>query len=157
MADLRPIPPSEMADLADALRDYLGEIDPGEPIDASAIAARYVGDPARYPYWIMSGPDRAGFALAFTHPDGLHELAEFTIFADHRREGLGMSAARALLRRYPGRWQFGVVKLPAAEPFWRAVLAGTPGLSGLIEGAPRNDLQITSFAFTITGDVPCPT
>ncbi len=78
----------------------------------------------RWPMWIVSDGETAGFALV--RKDGARmEMAEFFIEPAFRRGGIGVRAARAIIQRFPGRWELSEFRenLPAIA-FWRRVLDG---------------------------------
>lgn len=105
-----------------------------------------LGDDGRFPdyplapYWqaadhvpllLRVGGAIAGFALlnAETH-SGLpadRNMAEFFVARKHRRGGVGLTAAREIFSRYPGRWELAVARanLPALG-FWRKAVSGHP-------------------------------
>lgn len=144
---LHPMTPADQSALEAALAPYLAEIVPGQTLDIAGIAARQFG-PARHPFWILRGDTRIGFALAFTHDDGTHELAEFTIFPDHRRAGTGRDAARRVFARLPGRWVIGVAAHGMAGAFWEDALAQMPDLK---KGPGLTPSQSHSYTFTADG------
>ncbi|MEZ4406970.1 MAG: hypothetical protein R3A52_10890 [Polyangiales bacterium] len=102
-----------------------------------------LGDDGRYPdalgldrYW--AAPDRAvwfirvegalaGFALlnAVSHCGRPvdHNLGEFFVARGHRRDGVGLHAAVALIHGHPGRWEVAVsARNPPAQSFWARVV-----------------------------------
>jgi predicted acetyltransferase len=69
----------------------------------------------------------AGFALVREMPavDGVpsREMTEFFVLKTYRRAGVGTRVARALFRRFPGRWEVSVLTWNViARPFWRRVI-----------------------------------
>jgi predicted acetyltransferase len=53
-----------------------------------------------------------------------HELAEFTIHPDHRRQGIGTQAAYLVFNALGGEWTLGVVEnSPGSMAFWEQCLA----------------------------------
>lgn len=147
MITLHPMDAADQPALEAALAPYLAEIVPGNTFDLPAIAARQFG-PSRHPFWILQDNTRTGFALAFTHDGGTHELAEFTIAPDHRRSGIGRDAIAQLFARLPGAWQIGVVAQGTAGAFWEDALAGIPDLA---KGPGLTPSQSHSYTFTADG------
>lgn len=88
------------------------------PLDA------YWREPARIPLLFRVGGHLAGFALINDHAHSgrpaARNMAEFFIVRKHRREGIGLAAARMIFRRYPGQWEVAVARTnPSALAFWR--------------------------------------
>jgi predicted acetyltransferase len=66
-----------------------------------------------------------GFALVRRTAEGAMEMAEFYILPGHRRGGIGLQFARALIARFAGRWNISQYKANAgAVNFWRRVVEG---------------------------------
>lgn len=149
MIALEPIANTDRDALQDALTPYIAEIAPDAAPDPAAFTDRQFG-PGRHPFWITA-PQRIGFALAFTHDDGLHELAEFAIFPDQRRSGAGREAVGLLLARLPGRWRLGVVDREPARRFWAATLTRLPQVTELRDGPALTPAQSHSYTFTAHG------
>jgi predicted acetyltransferase len=86
---------------------------------------RYWQEPNRWPFWIRSGDQIAGFALVRKRDEGDFSMAEFYIRPEHRRSSLGTAAARSLFERFPGRWHVSeMIENVAAISFWRRALDG---------------------------------
>jgi predicted acetyltransferase len=102
---------------------YLYELTP-QALPVYPRLGLYWEDRNRLPYLIRVGGDDAGFALVRHHADtGFHEMAEFYVAPEHRRQGIGRAAARALLDRHPGWWHLQVLDDNApAQAFWRDVM-----------------------------------
>ncbi|HEY3100851.1 MAG TPA: GNAT family N-acetyltransferase [Methylomirabilota bacterium] len=69
----------------------------------------------------------AGFALVREMPSvddvPSREMSEFFVLRTYRRSGVGTRVARALFRRFPGRWELSVLTWNViARPFWRRVI-----------------------------------
>jgi predicted acetyltransferase len=96
----------------------------------------YWREASRAPLIIRRGGRPVGFALinAVTH-SGLpadRNMAEFFVMRKHRRRGVASAAVRAILSRYPGRWEIAVAQRNlGARAFWPAAVAATPGVRGL--------------------------
>lgn len=97
------------------------------------------------------GGAAVGFALVAEQPfpympaDADFHLAEFFVAKPYRRRGLGREAAKATLRRFPGRWNLAVIDANApAYAFWRGIVGElTGGEYAEIEGGGD-----TSFRFS---------
>lgn len=89
----------------------------------------YWSDPNRYPFLIRVDGELAGFAFATRgsmvdgDPD-VWDVTEFFVVRGRRRNGVGMTAAHDLWRRFPGRWEVRVRpdNLPALA-FWKRAVA----------------------------------
>jgi len=129
--DLVLIREQEKPRLWSMLQRYLAELSTlgGAQAVAGEFQYRYFEDywrdPERWPFWITSDGQVAGFALVRRRDDGVVEMAEFFIAAEHRRSGIGSKSARALFARFPGRWHLSEFRQnhPAIS-FWRTVLRG---------------------------------
>jgi predicted acetyltransferase len=81
-----------------------------------------------HPFFVRVEGRLAGFALVRrgSKLDGdaeVMDVAEFFIVRGERRKGVGRQAVRALLDRFPGRWQVRVRQSnPPALQFWSRVL-----------------------------------
>ena len=128
--DVRPIPVSEKSDLWVELQDYIDEMraydDDIERVDGVYQYKwfnHYWGESDRWPFWAIVGPERAGFALLRREESGEMEMAEFYIRQRFRRDGVGLSFARALLAQYPGPWLISEYRENStAVHFWRKVI-----------------------------------
>ncbi|MEQ7123126.1 GNAT family N-acetyltransferase [Actinopolymorpha sp. B11F2] len=111
----------------------------------------YFVEAGRHASFIVAGDRIAGFALMRRLDDGTNQVAEFFVLRAHRRHGVGRAAARALLRRFPGRWclEFDHANAAAGQ-FWPAVVAevadGPMGSRDL--GPPEVDHPCTQLTFT---------
>lgn len=125
------------------------EVRPARPEDRALVEAMMVpylrgfGAEGPYPGLERYGSDSrcsalllwldgaaAGFALLEQVDAGTTELVEFYVAARHRHQGCGRRAAEAVFALRPGRWRVGVRQDNGpALVFWRAVLAGKPGLT----------------------------
>jgi predicted acetyltransferase len=81
---------------------------------------------SRWPYWLMEDRTNAGFALIRrNHEAGRTEMAEFYVAPKFRHRGIGLGAARRLIKRYPGDWRITQRKANSgAIAFWHRVLDG---------------------------------
>lgn len=96
------------------------------------------------PVLMRAGGSLAGFVLinAFAH-SGLpvdFSIAEFFVVRKHRRAGVGLAAATAIIRARPGQWEAAVARRnTTALRFWRRVAATVAG-SGLDETDHDDDI-----------------
>jgi predicted acetyltransferase len=82
----------------------------------------YWTEPDRFPFFIRSGGQLAGFAL-IRFIDGSADMAEFFVMRKYRRQGVGTEAARMLFDRFPGRWDIRELSTNTpAQKFWRTVI-----------------------------------
>lgn len=113
-----------------------GRFAPYVPLDS------YWTDADRTPLLIRAGGHLAGFALInrFAH-SGLpldFSVAEFFVVRKHRRAGVGLAAATAIVRARPGLWEAAVARRnTAALPFWRRVALAAAGSQ--VEELDRDD------------------
>ncbi len=81
-------------------------------------------DPARHPFAISVDGVVAGFAIIDEWADDtssgrVWDVAEYFVLRRWRRRGVGLSAARLLAERFPGRWQVRPFPgYPPAMEFW---------------------------------------
>lgn len=84
----------------------------------------YFTEPHRHPFLIRANGELAGFALITkgSQISGNHtswDVAEFFVLRGHRGRGIGLNAALALWRQFPGPWEVRVMQANvAALPFW---------------------------------------
>jgi predicted acetyltransferase len=95
---------------------------------------RYWSEPGRYPFLVRVDGKLAGLMLVKTQPDAPSEacwnMAEFFIVRGHRRRGIGMRAAHAMWRRFPGQWQVRVMESNyAALLFWQRAIDEFTGVA----------------------------
>jgi predicted acetyltransferase len=93
-------------------------------------------DASRIPLIIRWGGKLAGFALINTHSHSGRpvdrNMGEFFVMRKFRRSGVASAAVRAILTRYPGRWEAAIMKRnTAAQAFWPRAVAATPGVRDL--------------------------
>jgi predicted acetyltransferase len=131
------------------VHDFSDFMAPGRQVDLQEDG-RFPPYPPNDAYWREPGHDvllirvggaLAGFALinSFAH-SGLpidHSVAEFFVVRKHRRAGVGLAAAAAIVSARPGLWEAAVARRNAAAlPFWRKV-AATAGAE--VEELDRDD------------------
>lgn len=86
------------------------------------------GDPHHRAYLIKRGGALGGFVLVNQDSAGLQHLHSFFVVRALRRQRIGHSAATAVLRGQPGRWQIGFQEENfGAACFWRQVATSTVG------------------------------
>jgi predicted acetyltransferase len=125
------VPIQEKSALAAMMQDYIAEM-------ARIIPGIRVGQPypqfdlywsapdSRWPIWLKVDIANAGFALVSRDKEAGHfEMEEFFVVRGHRRRGVGLAAARRLIRRYPGLWTITQRETnTGAIAFWHRVLDG---------------------------------
>jgi predicted acetyltransferase len=93
----------------------------------------WFGDATSWPFIIMQGETRSGFALVTRIPSFPpravdYRMAEFFVTAAARRRGVGAAAAELLFSRFSGEWE--VVEDAYNRPalsFWRRVISRQTG------------------------------
>lgn len=146
------IMPREQTMLASVLVPYFNEVAPQAPIDVADRARQMLNRKDVTALWIRKGTGRIGFALVLNLPDDRRELSEFSIAAQHRRQGLGQAAANLLFQEFPGRWRMGIsAHSKQALAFWGTCLSTLPGVRDLQTGAPFTEQQTKSYTFDIAG------
>jgi predicted acetyltransferase len=119
-------------------RDYLSELSVSKsglfpalgewPSREDEFLAAWFNDSSAYPFVILSGGTRAGFALVARPPEfprrtADYRMAEFFVIADARRRGVGAGAAALLFSRFTGDWEVLEDEYNrAALGFWRRVI-----------------------------------
>ena len=153
MNDLLHILPIQRSDrpmLEAMATSYFAEVLPGGPPFVSGTLDSYWTARGRHPYLISLGDTPIGFGLVWTHPDGQHELAEFTIRRPWRHKGLGTQAAHLIFAALGGDWTLGVATAsPGGIPFWRQCLQACEGACEITHGPPKTKTQCGSFTFRI--------
>jgi predicted acetyltransferase len=116
---------NDLAPLSTGLFPTLGEIGHREPDQL----ARWFGDPTAFPFVILDGEERAGFAMigrGSTRADAStvdFRMGEFFVVAPHRRRGVGRSAVQIIFDRLCGKWEIlEYLRNPGAVSFWRKVV-----------------------------------
>lgn len=115
---------SELSLSKTGLFPALGEWDARE----NEFLAGWFADPASFPFVILQGGERVGFALIARplfapRPRADFRMSEFFVTRPARRRGIGASAAALLFHRFAGEWE--VVEdehNPPALLFWRRVI-----------------------------------
>lgn len=113
-----------------ALDDHGPDFD---PLDFPNFEKYWLED-HRSPWWILDGGVPAGLALvgrySWSGQPVDRGLIEFYVAPAHRRQGVGLKAARALFAMFPGQWELATANVsPRAQAFWRRTLSDAPGLS----------------------------
>jgi predicted acetyltransferase len=96
----------------------------------------YWREASRIPLLIRRGRKLAGFALLNAHSHSGRpvdrNMGEFFVMRKYRRCGVASAAVRAILTRYPGRWEAAIMERnTAAQAFWPRAVAATPGVRDL--------------------------
>jgi predicted acetyltransferase len=120
---------SEKSRLARMMGAYIAEMSAilgVAPIAAYPYFDAYWEEPDnRWPYWIRSADAECGFALINRAEDGRFEVAEFFVARPHRRNGVGLAAARQLIGSRPGLWRITQREQnTSAIAFWHRVFDG---------------------------------
>jgi predicted acetyltransferase len=113
----------------------------------------YFVEAGREALFIVADGRIAGFALMRRLPQGVNQVAEFFVLRAHRRHGVGGAAARALFRRFPGRWQLEFDHAnDAAAGFWPAVVADVARGDIVTRELERPDVDhpCTQLRFAVT-------
>ncbi len=96
----------------------------------------YWREASRIPLIIRRDGKPLGFALLNAHSHSGQtvdrNMAEFFVMRKHRRGGVASAAVRAILVRYPGRWEIAMVERnTGARAFWPKAVEATPGVRDL--------------------------
>ncbi len=138
---LTPIAPDERDAFYTAYEAYSIELEPSDPAHEPTDVAAYreaveddlaYEDSGRELYWITTGQARAGFVVLRHLPDWLEPdrmittIAEFCVFAPHRRGGVGRAAVLAIMAQERARGTYeveaGILRdNAAAHAFWGAL------------------------------------
>ena len=144
---LDPVAPFEKPILSNLLEKYDYEFFQYDLRDVSPLGLFgydwldcYWTEPGRYAFFIRADGNLAGFAMVRGSCEAQtdnkrYNMSEFCILYKYRRQGVGRFAVRALLQRFPGRWElklhpkntvaaiFGLLlwerQPAAATPCWR--------------------------------------
>ncbi len=126
---LRMVDVAEKAEFRDMLSTYLLDLKRFGAVDLSyPFFETYWTDKSRWPYFIERDSEIAGFVLLNTwSPSGKgtdFAIAEFCVFPEYRKTGIGQAVFHRLLKSRPGIWEIGVMRRnqPACA-FWRISLA----------------------------------
>jgi predicted acetyltransferase len=130
---------SSDADLINSLLDeYLLELGSYRDMHSGAIISTsypyldaYWSEPGRHVFIIQCDSNVVGFALIrdpTSTKSAVYQLAEFYIKPESRHLGIGRSAIRAILKRFPGQWELQVhTRNSAAVQFWESCLKAVAG------------------------------
>lgn len=138
---LTPVAVDERDAFFAAYEAYSQELEPYDPAHEATDVAAYRAaveedlafeDSGRELSWIVAGAERAGFVVLRHLPDWLDPgrmittIAEFCVFASHRRHGVGRAAVEAILAQERARGTFeveaGILRDNAgAHAFWGAL------------------------------------
>ncbi|CAN5878743.1 GNAT family N-acetyltransferase [soil metagenome] len=110
-----------------------GEVDENGLFESYPLAPYWRDDGEHIPLLLWHGEYIVGFALLNRHSHAGRTLdrnmAEFFILRKHRRGGVGLAAAQAIVRRFPGVWEAAVARRNiGALHFWRKVASAYAGV-----------------------------
>ena len=130
---LRPATPADKPTITNLIQLYLHDLTDYMPFPVGSDG-RFEYDFLerfwRYPYFIMSGEEIAGFALVIdecplTGRTPCWFMAEFFVLRAYRGRGLGRAALDLALEAHPGSWHIAVPHAnSAAQQFWPRALGG---------------------------------
>jgi predicted acetyltransferase len=89
-----------------------------------ADLSSYWSEPNRYPFIIKTDGQLAGFALVrrgseMSDDSDVWDMTEFFVIRGVRRRGVGMKAAHAIWKQFPGKWEVRVIdRNEKALKFW---------------------------------------
>ena len=147
---IKPVSEARRSILDAMAKSYFREVLPHGPAYFPNALDRYWIEPGRHPYLIVQDDKPIGFALVWNHPDGTHELTEFTIQTTFRHQGIGTQAAEMIFQALGGDWVLGVAQHPpGAMAFWQKCLENCEGACEITPQAPRTPNQAGSFSFRI--------
>lgn len=147
---ITPVSEPDRAVLDAMAKAYFAELLPDGPPYYPSALDRYWIERGRHPYLINADGQPIGFALVWNHPDGTHELTEFTILPAHRHQGIGTQAAHLIFNALGGDWTLGVAALsPGGMPFWQQCLTDCENACEITQGPPKTVHQCGSFTFRI--------
>lgn len=121
---------SEKSLIAGMMQTYLHELSPftnqspgGNGRYQYPFLELYWHEQGRHPLVIRNGRSVVGFALVREVKGGT-TMAEFFIKPDHRKQGHGRAAAKAIFHQFPGKWAVRQQLMNAkAQTFWRKVIS----------------------------------
>jgi len=93
----------------------------------------YWKEDGRHPFLIKASGNLAGFALVcrgsqISGDENILDMTEFFIIRGRRRLGIGMKAAQAIWRRFPGKWEVRVRdRNRGAKEFWTGTITAFIG------------------------------
>jgi predicted acetyltransferase len=114
----------------------------------------YWKEDGRHPFLIKASGNLAGFALVdrgsqISGAEDVRDIAEFFIVRGRRRLGIGMKAAEAIWRRFPGKWEVRVRdRNRGALKFWADTIAAYLGKTIPPTAFQKNGALWHVFSFT---------
>lgn len=147
--DLQPVSIGEKPLLWKLLQEYLG----AEAFEGSEkfkdeqgnwkypYFDKYWEEAIRFPFFILHENAVSGFALVRILADDVHSVAEFYVFREHWRKGIGSRAMQLVLDRFPDKkWKISYLhhNLRAAA-FWKHWVANNVCDAELEEVHPLRD------------------
>ncbi len=142
------------------LERYLRELSAHREIPSGAREAAdypyldaYWSEPGRHPFLILQGAEVVGFIFvrdpSSTGRD-VHELSEFYVKAECRRNGIGHRAVLALWSQFPGRWELQVhTRNAGALQFWRVCTESIAEGSVEVRNVEADDGPRQQFEFQV--------
>lgn len=130
---LRPASPDEKPVIANLIQLYLHDMTAFMPFPVGTdgrFQYDFLDRFWRYPYFIISGDEIAGFALVIdecplTGRMPCWFMAEFFVLRAYRDKGTGRAALKLALSAHPGPWHIAVPHAnPPAQAFWQKALDG---------------------------------
>ncbi len=132
---LEPVPVTKKNLLDKLLQLYLHDFSSFSSVEIDAQGKfsypylnHYWQEPDRYPFFILVEDKVAGFVLVRDevdpgNGDRCHDVSEFFVLRQYRRDGIGSRAAIILWEMFPGSWQVRVMKTNvAAYHFWQKLI-----------------------------------
>jgi predicted acetyltransferase len=116
----------------------------------------YWKEAGRHPFLIKVSGNLAGFALVhqgsqISGAENVWDMAEFFIVRGRRRLGIGMKAAQAVWKRFPGKWEIRVRdRNRGAKEFWTGTITAFVG-KPILPVAFEKDGELR-YVFSFTSD-----
>src|SRR5262245_11270895 len=151
--------------IAPLLDDYLRELRAHRdiPVGATDSASyRYLDaywvEPGRHAFLIRVGGRPIGFAFIrepVSTGSTVHQVAEFYVRPESRRQGIGRSAVRAIWSQFPGDWELQVhAQNAAAVHFWKSCAGSAASAAPRVCEVQANDGRRVQFNFRVEARRP---
>ena len=158
--EIVPAPPEQKTTLANLFELYAHdfsefmelEIGPDGRFGNEHLSL-YWKDAGRFPFLIKAGGNLAGFALVcegsrISGAEDVRDMAEFFIIRGRRRLGIGMKAAHAIWKRFPGKWEIRVRdQNRGAKEFWDGAITAFTGETIRPTAFQKNGVLWQVFSF----------
>jgi predicted acetyltransferase len=147
--ELIPASPGQQPVLANLLELYAHDFSEFHPIELGVDGRfgykhlpLYWSEPDRHPFLLKADGKLAGFAFVkrgsqLSDRQDVWDMAEFFVVRAYRRQGIGITVAREVWKRFPGPWEVRVMESNRdALTFWQHAIASadaTPNHSVRIE------------------------